>query len=65
MAALPAQTPAIGFTNAFPPGTFRPLAVDTADDHAGFIVVVTAAFMSFALVSLIIRAYIQYSRGMI
>ncbi|EGC47882.1 conserved hypothetical protein [Histoplasma capsulatum var. duboisii H88] len=48
-----------------PPGISEPLAVDTNKDHGGFIAIVTALLLGFALVSLGIRAYVQHSRHVV
>ncbi|PGH09554.1 hypothetical protein GX51_00660 [Blastomyces parvus] len=48
-----------------PPGISKPLAADTSNDHSGFIAIITAAFLGFALVSLGIRAYVRHSRHVV
>ncbi|KAK2808195.1 hypothetical protein FQN50_004936 [Emmonsiellopsis sp. PD_5] len=48
-----------------PPGISEPLAVDTSEDHSGFAAIITAAFLGFVLVTLGIRAYVQYSRHVV
>ncbi|KLJ07956.1 hypothetical protein EMPG_16572 [Blastomyces silverae] len=48
-----------------PPGISEPLAVDTSNDHSGFIAIITALFLGYALVSLGIRAYVRHSRHVV
>ncbi|EEH49986.2 uncharacterized protein PADG_06065 [Paracoccidioides brasiliensis Pb18] len=48
-----------------PPGVSEPLAADTYNDRGGFIAIITALCLGFALVSLGIRAYVQYSRHVV
>ncbi|OAX80950.1 hypothetical protein ACJ72_04707 [Emergomyces africanus] len=52
-------------SRTFPPGISEPLAVDTSHDHGGFIAIITALFLGFALVSLGIRAYVRHSRHVV
>ncbi|KKZ60587.1 hypothetical protein EMCG_04764 [[Emmonsia] crescens] len=44
-----------------PPGISEPLAVDTSNDRSGFIAIITALFLGFAIVSFGIRTYVRYS----
>lgn len=50
---------------AYPPGVSPPLTTDTENDHSGLIVIVTALFLVFALVSVAARVYSSYKRHLI
>ncbi|OJD25684.1 hypothetical protein ACJ73_02948 [Blastomyces percursus] len=43
----------------------EPLAADTSNDNSGFIAIITALFLVYALVSLGIRAYVRHSRHVV
>lgn len=61
MAALSTRTDVAG-GSGLPAGVDPPLAIDAPYDHSGFIIVITAAFMGFALVFFGLRVYFHISR---
>ncbi|KAJ6081569.1 hypothetical protein N7499_006443 [Penicillium canescens] len=50
---------------AYPPGVSPPLTTDNENDHSGLIVIITALFLVFVLISVAARAFSSYKRHLI
>jgi hypothetical protein len=50
---------------AYPPGVSPPLTTDNENDHSGLIVIITALFLVFVLISVAARVFSSYKRRLI
>ncbi|OQD81370.1 hypothetical protein PENANT_c028G02694 [Penicillium antarcticum] len=50
---------------AYPPGVSPPLSTDNENDHSGLIVIMTALFLVFVLISVAARAFSSFRRHVI